>query len=151
MVKPAEVEEKEGHVFVSAPYCGPLFHRLRQEARKVGVRLVSKSSVTIGSKLVSRIKFRPPEEQRSNVVYSVKCSCGARYVGETSQELQSRIKEHRRSFQLNDGKSALSSHQGHDPDWEGVQVLAQESHHRRRLLKESAFIRTYGKRVIVET
>ena len=42
-----------------------------------------------------------PTLNRSNIVYLFTCHCGSRYVGKSSQRLQSRIKEHVPKYVIN--------------------------------------------------
>ena len=44
-------------------------------------------------------------------VYKLKCEdCGICYVGQTGRRFKDRVKEHRRSFIYNDGKSCFADH-----------------------------------------
>ncbi|KAF0309638.1 KICSTOR complex protein SZT2 [Amphibalanus amphitrite] len=75
---------------VSVPFAGPLFYQLKREASKIGIQLVSKPSVTIGSLLCSKAKHQLPKLQQSNVIYRIECSCQVDgdpmvYIGETDQ------------------------------------------------------------------
>jgi hypothetical protein len=140
--------------FISIPFTGPIFYAVKRAATKINTRMVSKSSNTIGSQLCSQVKHRLPLLQQSNVVYSIRCECGGRYVGESERELQVRVKEHETGW--NDarankktkavGSSAFGAHAACKPDFEGVEVLFREKNHRLRLLTESACIRTFGQR-----
>ncbi|KAF0301812.1 hypothetical protein FJT64_025960 [Amphibalanus amphitrite] len=75
---------------------GSCFYQLKREASKIGIQLVSKPSLTIGSLLCSKAKHHLPKLQESNVVYKIECSCQVDgdpvvYIGETdrnSRELQ---------------------------------------------------------------
>ncbi|KAF0305629.1 hypothetical protein FJT64_002529 [Amphibalanus amphitrite] len=63
---------------------------LKREASKIGIQLVSKPSLTIGSLLCSKAKHHLPKLQESNVVYKIECSCQVDgdpvvYIGETDR------------------------------------------------------------------
>lgn len=131
---------------VSVPYCGPLFHALRREARKIGVQLVTKPASTVGSKLCSATKHKLPLEQRPDSVYAIHCDCGGIYVGESGRELGTRVAEHVRGWRTGAAKSAFGTHQGHQPAFDNVCILDSEPHARMRLLAESAQIRIKGQR-----
>jgi predicted GIY-YIG superfamily endonuclease len=139
------MEEEEG-TFVSIPYTGKTFHELKREARKIGITLVAKSGDTLGARLTSRHKHRLPPEQESGVIYGIRCGCGAAYVGETSQELQDRVKQHKAAHRTSKETSAfgVQPHPSHSPAFEESVVLAREKHQRLRLLKEAAFIKAIG-------
>ena len=80
-----------------------------------------------------------------NVVYSVPCkSCSAVYVGQTSRQLSTRLKEHKRAVRSADfNASVLAEHawnQHHLIDWDEATVLTSESNFHRRLTLESWYI-----------
>jgi hypothetical protein len=149
-IHPKPTLGREDTIFFSIPFVGPTFHRLRKEAAKVGIRLVSRTSNTLGARLNPKLKAPTPHLEKADVVYQINCSCGAIYVGETGQELQSRVGQHRAAHRRQDPRSAfgLPAHVDCQPDFDGVQILAQEPHQRLRLLKESALIRTATGEVI---
>ena len=151
---PAPPNEDPSPTFLSLPFTGTSFYAVRRAAAKIGIRMVSKSSNTIGSQLCSQVKHHHPLSQQSDVIYSIRCGCGSRYVGESDRELKTRVKEHETGWKdAKEGKktraaasSAFRTHVGCQPDFEGAEVLFREKHHRLRLLTESACIRTYGQR-----
>ena len=140
---------------LSVPFSGPSFYQLKRAASVIGIQLVSKPQTTIASYLCSKAKHKLPKEQDSNVVYLIQCSCTADgepviYIGETDRELQTRVKEHRDSWEgrvrSKAGTSAFSSHRNCTPAFDRPEILARESNHQQRLLLESAYIRTVGRR-----
>ena len=79
-------------------------------------------------------------EKKSNFVYSVPCkSCFAVYVGQTSRQLSTRLKEHKRAVRTADfNASVLGQHawnQHHLIDWDEATVLTSESNFHRRTLE----------------
>ncbi|KAF0309942.1 hypothetical protein FJT64_018981 [Amphibalanus amphitrite] len=88
---PPSANSHPAPVRVSVPFAGPLFYQLKREASKIGIQLVSKPSVTIGSLLCSKAKHHLPKLQQSNVIYRIECSCQVDgdpmvYIGETDRE-----------------------------------------------------------------
>ena len=150
---PAPVTETEVKpVRVTLPYMGPTFHALARLGNKIGISFVAKSSNTIGSRLCSKCKVSRPPEQEDCVVYGIRCSCGAIYIGETDREAGTRIHEHELSWgNPKDGKSAFKNHRDCGPNFSPSQesILAKESHQKKRLLTEAALIRTVGQRETV--
>jgi hypothetical protein len=138
---PAESPEEQGF-YLSVPFSGPEFYQLRRAARRVNVRLVSKPAETVGSLLCSKAKHRLPPLQQPNVVYGIKCSCGAVYVGQTERELGTRVSEHERDWSQRKGGSAfgVEPHRHHLPDFENPLILFTEPRYHRRLLAEGSFI-----------
>ncbi|KAF0310579.1 hypothetical protein FJT64_018445 [Amphibalanus amphitrite] len=145
-------------VRVSVPFAGSCFYQLKREASKIGIQLVSKPSLTIGSLLCSKAKHHLPKLQESNVVYKIECSCQVDgdpvvYIGETDRELGTRVREHRESWtgavRSRANASAFSAHRDCSPAFDEVKVLNRASHYQMRLLLESAYIRTVGRREAV--
>jgi hypothetical protein len=143
---PEEQPEATGPkpIRLSVPFIGQPYFALRRAAAKVGLQLVSRSLATLGGRLCSSFKHRLPKLQRPNSVYSIRCSCGQRYVGETLRELSTRIDEHRRGWTGQKATSAFATHHQCQPDFDGTEILASEAHPRLRLLLESSYIRTIG-------
>ena len=61
-------------VRLSVPFAGSCFYQLQRAASKIGVKLVSKPPLTLGSVLCSKAKHHLPKHQESNVVYIIECS-----------------------------------------------------------------------------
>ena len=145
---------------LSVPFAGSCFYQLKKEASKIGIQLVSKPSKTVGSVLCSKAKHHLPKQQESNVVYKIECSCQVDgepviYIGETDRELATRVREHRDSWtgsaRSKANTSAFSTHRDCTPRFEDTKILDRAPHHQMRLLLESAYIRTVGRREAVLT
>jgi hypothetical protein len=142
----APAAEQPPPIRLSLPYSGSSFHALRRIGARIGLQLVSKPLATIGSRLCARHKHRLMTQQQSDVVYGIRCSCDQRYVGETGRELGQRVAEHIRGWNHGHKMSPFGGHKNCQPDFEGTEVLASESHPRLRQLMESSYIRTFGAR-----
>ena len=145
------LEDEEHLSYVALPFFGSGFHALRRKARELGVIVVAKPVSTIASVLCSRAKHHLPPSQTPNCVYCISCSCGHIYIGESARELATRLSEHKSGWRLAKATSAFGSHSHCQPgpDWDNVRILSTETHHRLRLLLESAFIRYRGLRETV--
>ena len=108
--------------------------------------------------LCSKIKHHLPKQQESNVIYRIDCSCRVNgdpvvYIGETDRELGIRVREHRESWSgvvcSKANSSAFSSHRDCTPHFDDAKILNRATHHQMRLLLESAYIRTAGRRETV--
>ncbi len=79
-------------------------------------------------------------------MYSIPCSCGKVYIGETTRRLEQRVKEHQDACNRGDGKvSAIAEHaywqQHHHPiKWEEVRVVDRASKNRELKIKEALHI-----------
>lgn len=136
---------------LSVPYTGNVYYQLRRAASKIGIDLVCKPVRTLASTLVSRCKHQLPLLQQSGVVYAIQCSCqpngtNSVYIGETDREISTRLREHRTGWEKRSERSAFGTHGNCQPRFDQARVLAHQPHRRLRLLYESAFIRTIGRR-----
>ena len=85
-------------VYLRVPWMRKPFTNLENEVKtsvescygSVSTRLIFKSK----RMLLVACKDALPTTQKSFVIYEYKCHCDCRYVGQTSQRLQVRIKQH---------------------------------------------------------
>ncbi len=77
-------------------------------------------------------------------MYSIPCSCGKVYIGETTRRLEQRVKEHQDACNRGDEKvSAIAEHawqQHHPIKWEEVRVVDRASKNRELKIKEAPHI-----------
>lgn len=129
---------------VAIPYCKGLFERLKS-ACKDEIILVGKADNFVKKSVFSKIKDKTPILKQSNLVYLVTCECGVKYVGETLQLLESRLKQHKCGIKKKDeGYSSLVQHcvqTNHVPLWDDVKVLQREKVTNRREVLESIHIK----------
>jgi hypothetical protein len=129
---------------VTIPYFRGLSEKISRYLNKFGIRCVTRSTNTLGTKIM---RNAPPKskEERMGVIYKITCNnCQQVYVGETSRHLRHRIKEHKTAVeQSRTDKSAVAGHcldTGHTISWDTIQVLATEQDYHKRLVAESFFI-----------
>ena len=93
------------------------------------------------------LKYSTPMEKICGSIYQVGCTdCDNIYIGESGRQLNTRIKEHRKSVSMGTSSSALSEHSmrtGHSINWDGVKVIDQESSEIKRKIKEAISIRRH--------
>ena len=74
-------------------------------------------------------------------MYSIPCSCGKVYIGQTGRHISTRIKEHMRDTRDRQGdRSAVAEHRmetGHIIKFEEAQMLSREARFWPRLYKEA--------------
>merc|ERR1712121_568552 len=79
---------------VGLPYVRGTSEKLARIFKNHGVGTFHKPFNTLRSILVHP-KDKTPDEKKCGVIYEVQCpSCPERYVGETGQTLETRMKEH---------------------------------------------------------
>lgn len=127
--------------FISVPYTGVGFNKLKVVLLKHDIKLVGKPMNTIGHMFHTRLKDDIPKELRSDVCYEISCDCNVKYIGQTKQHLHKRFKQHQNG-DIN--HSALSEHlvsSGHNINFDNVKILCNESHRQKRDVKEMIYIR----------
>ena len=110
---------------------------------RAGVKTYYTRSPKLGD-LVSRPKD-PAPKGRTPCVYSIPCSCGEQYIGQTKRPLNVRLSEHKRATkQGKKESSALAEHtvcEGHEPLWNQTKSIAQVPNLGMRLVREALEIR----------
>ena len=99
---------------------------------------------TLG-RIFTRVKDPIPPEERTGVIYKIKCICGDFYVGETGRNLTTRLKEHKAACRLAAfDRSAVAKHawqEGHEIEWNDVEILDTAKDLQERKVKESLYVR----------
>ena len=85
-----------------------------------------------------------------NCVYSILCSCGKIYKGETGRPRKVRLEEHRKAVGRGEiKKSGMAGHIWKEkgnrlPLWDEVEIIDSVEHYRIRRIKESAHMLGYN-------
>ncbi len=133
-----------------SPYVPGLSERMRSLAGKHGLR----NWFSFGGKLSERLcgfKDHLHQSKSQFAVYSLRCECGVRYIGESARNLKVRVNEHKQRS----SKSAMSLHvnagkdagEDHSIDVDTTVILAQERNQRKRRFVESVCIQAKSARV----
>ncbi len=94
------------------PYIAGLSERIQRVCRDFDIKTAFKSGKTLRSHL-TKVKDTTgiPITTESSIVYSIPCSCGKVYIGETTRRLEQRVKEHQDACKRGDEKvSAIAEH-----------------------------------------
>ena len=97
-----------------------------------------------------RIKFPPKNNMTKNSVYSIPCSYGKIYKGETGRPLKVRLEEHRKAVVRGEiEKSGMANHiwkekGNHLLLGDEVKIIGRDEHWKIRHLKESAHMLGYS-------
>ncbi len=86
-------------------------------ARDFDIKTTFTSGKTLRSYL-TKVKDTIPITTESSILYSIPCSCGKVYIGETTRRLEQRLKEHKDAYKRGDENvSAIAEHawQQHHP------------------------------------
>ncbi len=107
------------------------------------IKTTFKSGKTLRSHL-TKVKDTTPITTESSIEYSIPCSCGKVYIGETTRRLEQRVKEHQDACKRVDEKvSSIAEHawqQHHPIKWEEVRVVDRASKNRELKIKEGLHI-----------
>ena len=130
------------------PICPPAFFRcLSNSETFTELRTTSFIETTWVACSDSVCRVKPPTEfnMTKNCVYSIPCSCGKIYKGETGPPLKVRLEEHRKAIVRGDiEKSGMAENGNHLPLWDKVEIIDRAKHWRIRRLKESAHMLGYN-------
>ena len=126
---------------LAIPFTGPLFYKLRHLAKQLNINLITASSPTLASKLCSRVKFPVEDKDKSGVVYSIRCSCGGTYTGESGRTLGVRTQEHTNDWKKGRVGSPWASHSSHQPNFQEPTILGLEKKWWKRRIKEALAIK----------
>ena len=110
------------------PYIPQLSEKITLTCKHLPVRIVFSSKHTLRSSL-SRVKPPICPEEWVGVIYSIPCSCGKVYIGETGRTLHARMLEHKWAVKHGDLHNTISVHAnstGHPIDWPKSIILAYE-------------------------
>lgn len=126
------------------PYVQGLSEQLSRELRKIGIRVVSKSTSWQWT-LCAGIKDTVPDEKKKGIVYLISCSdCDSRYVGETKRSVKVRVAEHERHTRSGrTTESAVAEHVwncDHKIKWDKVKILDMAQNWQERRVKEALHI-----------
>ena len=138
-------QEEETKGWATIPYVKGVSEPISRILRTAGIKVAMKPHNTLRKELVHP-KDRDSLMEKAGVVYQVNCKqCDAAYIGQTGRHLYERIKEHRSAVEKGyTRQSGIAEHayeKHHDIDWDGVQILDQESDHAKRLVCEALHIR----------
>ncbi|XP_077277990.1 uncharacterized protein LOC143906075 [Temnothorax americanus] len=132
--------EEEVTPFFTLPYVPTITEKLRNATRDLNVRLFY-NSLNKMRIFIKAHKDSLPRSNKCNVVYKVNCNdCDASYVGQTSRQLQTRIKKHRNHINWSTpNHPVITAHRlewNHDFNWNNVEILDNKSYCYKRLISE---------------
>ncbi|XP_071577702.1 uncharacterized protein [Temnothorax nylanderi] len=130
--------EDDAIPFFTIPYIPKITDHFKNATRGLNMRL-SYNSLNKMSTFIKAHKDSLPRSKQSNVVYKVNCmECDASYVGQTSRQMQTRIKEHQNHINRNTSNhSVLTDHRiefNHNFDWSNAEILDNEPYYYKRLI-----------------
>ncbi|CAH8541549.1 unnamed protein product [Schistosoma rodhaini] len=154
IVNTKRLQKKEWVNTVVIPYRKGISEDIRRILNNQNIRVFFRTNNTLKSKLV-RIKDPIHKEEQQNCVYEIKCrDCNATYVGETSRQLNVRVKEHKQCLKhipkssddvrKLENKSAIALHSlesGHTIDFDGTRILQKAfNSYKERQTAEALYI-----------
>ena len=98
-------------------------------------------------------KERQNKLHRSSVVYRITCSCKSTYIGQTSRNLITRLKNHdpySPNRQDTDVSKHLTDNPDHKIDFDKTEIMAQTNHWRKLLITETLLIQKHNPNLNVD-
>ena len=112
--------------YVSAPYIKGTSERLGALFSKYNIRLGNKPPATL-RQILSHPKDKNIPITESCVIYELPCQdCENKYIGETSNNLHTRIAQHKANVRRGETNSLVFQHMlnsGHDMNWNEPKIL----------------------------
>ena len=128
--------------YIPAPYIKATTERVNKILRPYNIRLGSKPTNTLKSKLCI-LKDKINDEDKTNCVYQISCGeCPAQYIGQTSRELKTRVKEHQRAVATFDPNSLIYQHlqeTDHFFNWNSSKFIQSNPNNECRRILESIY------------
>ncbi|XP_058817473.1 uncharacterized protein LOC131680779 [Topomyia yanbarensis] len=145
--------EQKALNFASIPYIPCLSEKVGKTLRKHDVTIAYKPCDKIKTTVFTKLKDVIPKMQQTNVVYSIPCGvCKDReYVGQTSQTLEKRLTQHKKSVITNTSTTGLTQHtndSGHHFDFSRTKILERINNERNRLNAEVLHIKLREKTAV---
>ena len=81
--RPKNSEKQKPAATVVIPYTQGLSESIRRVCQEYNIRIVFGAGKSLKT-ILTKAKDRLPQEQQSNIVYKIPCSCGKVYIGETA-------------------------------------------------------------------
>ena len=108
---------------------------------------------TFNLKRLFTFKERQNKLHRSSVVYRITCSCKSTYIGQTSRNLITRLKNHDPNSpnrQDTDVSKHLTDNPDHKIDFDKTEIMAQTNHWRKLLITETLLIKKHNPNLNVD-
>ena len=136
-------------IFMKLPYIKEMNGHIPKEINgflkkldfKVTFILINK---TFNLKRLFTFKERQNKLHRSSVVYRITCSCKSTYIGQTSRNLITRLKNHDPNSpnrQDTDVYKHLTDNPDHKIDFDKTEIMAQTNHWRKLLITETLLVK----------
>lgn len=127
------------------PYHSILTNKLKKVFNEYGTKTVFKNNNRL-DQIIKKQKDTIPTHRTHDVIYMLECEdCDAKYVGQTSRALETRIKEHKNNIKHFDRHTTISKHiveNDHNINWEHPKILEVEQHKSKRDIAEMLHIKT---------
>ncbi|XP_055614536.1 uncharacterized protein LOC129760880 [Uranotaenia lowii] len=143
----------DGSRFVSLPYIPRLTEKVAKILRRYNLVAAPKPCDKIKSNIFTKLKDPIPLMQQTNVVYAISCSCGNEYIGQTSQTLFKRIKQHENNVRLKQKSTGLAQHAldngpGHVFGFSKTRILERITNTTHRRIAEKLHIKMRENRAV---
>lgn len=104
---------------------------------------IAKKPYNKNSDIFSKLKDKTPVENRDGVVYEIPCSCKKIYIGQTSQPVKERMRQHKNNIKNKSEYSAVVQHyknNTHELNFENIKIKHSENNGQKREFLEQCEI-----------
>ena len=126
--------------YFSIPYVNNLSEKIEKIFKHHDINITHKSQNHI-KQFFTKLKSETPKMKKTHVIYKIPCNdCNMKYIGQTSQYLQERIKAHKYA---KSASTALNKHKtdtNHTFNYDETSILGIEHHSYKRNILEMIHI-----------
>ena len=114
------------------------------QSTKINIGIIIKKHKTIGQEFSQKMKGRDPK--KTGVVYSIECkNCDKMYVGQTGQDIETRVNQHKETLKSKQVKSSGHSNKvKHTFNFEEPYILVYYCNERKREIKETLLAKKFS-------
>ena len=138
--KQAVVPREDQKVWASLPYVSGISEATARRLKPLNIRVAHKPNNTIRH-ILMRPKDSVDQTEMTNIIYEIPCrSCDWKYVGQSSRQMRTRLKEHIADVRRDSQLSQVAEHTrstGHQFAFDQTRVIDRGKLDHERLFKEA--------------
>ena len=138
---------------VVIPYMPGLGETMKRKGRVSEVNVAFKTGTTLRNVLYNKNHHGSKGVAPSGLVYVINCNCGYVYIGETGNDLKTRLSGHRSDWKLKKLTNSFVIHSlddvtkeyklQHYPIWDSARVVHKEKNWKKRKIAEAMLIQSF--------
>lgn len=134
------LQDNEPKKYYSIPYISGLSERIGKIFQHHNINITHKSQNHI-KQFFSKLKSRTPKLKQTHLIYEIPCNnCEGKYIGQTTQYLQERIKAHKYTKSASTALNKHKTETGHTFNYNEASILGFEHNNYKRNILEMIHI-----------